>query len=85
MAFRVEVLRTAARELDGLAPPIRRRVTRAIRALSDVPRPHGAALLSGRDGIWRVRVGDYRILYRIHDDLILVVILRVGHRSGVYR
>ena len=85
MAYRLEVLRTAARELNGLAQPVRRRVTRAIRGLSEVPRPQGAVLLSGRDRIWRVRMGDYRILYRIHDDVLLVVVVRVGHRRDVYR
>lgn len=85
MAYRVEVLRTAARELNGLAHPLRRRVIRAIRGLSDVPRPQGAVVLSGPDRIWRLRVGDYRILYRVHDDVLLVVVIRVGHRSRVYR
>lgn len=85
MAYRVEVLRTAARELNGLAQPVRRRVRRTIRGLADVPRPQGAVLLGGRDRIWRVPVGDYRILYRIHDDVLLVVVVRIGHRSGVYR
>jgi mRNA interferase RelE/StbE len=85
MAYRVEVLRTAGRELGALAPPVRRRVTRAILALSNAPRPPGAILLSGRDAIWRVRVGDYRVLYRIHDDLVLVVVIRVRHRKDAYR
>lgn len=85
MAFRVEVLRSAAREIEGLPPPIRRRVTRTIGTLADEPRPHGVVLLTGSDRIWRLRVGDYRILYRIHDDLVLVVIVRVRHRKDAYR
>ena len=85
MAYRVEVLRSAARELSELAQPLRRRMLRAIRGLAVTPRPPGAVLLTGRDRVWRVRVGDYRILYRIQDDVLLVLIVRVGHRSGVYR
>jgi mRNA interferase RelE/StbE len=85
MAYRVEVLRSAARELEALPQPVRRRVTRAIVALSDVPRPHGAVLLSAGDRIWRVRVGDYRILHRIHDDRVLVVVVRIRHRREAYR
>ena len=85
MAFRIEFVRSAARELEALPQPIRRRVGRAIGELAVDPRPPGAKLLSGADRRWRVRVGDYRILYRIEDNLVLVVIVRVGHRSDVYR
>jgi mRNA interferase RelE/StbE len=85
MAFRIEFLRSAARELEALPQPMRRRVGRAIGGLAVDLRPPGAKLLSGEDRRWRVRVGDYRILYRIHDDVVLVVIVRVSHRSDAYR
>ena len=85
MAFRIEFVRSAARELEALPQPIRRRVGRAISGLAFDPRPPGAMVLSGAERRWRVRVGDYRILYRIHDDLLLVVVVRVGHRSDAYR
>lgn len=85
MSYHVELLRSAARELGALPHPIRRRVTCAISALSRDPRPRGVVLLTGPDRIWRVRVGDYRILYRIDDDLVLVVILRIRQRKDAYR
>jgi len=85
MAYKVEVLRSAAHELEALPPPVRRRVRRAIVALSDEPRPHGALLLAGQERIWRVRVGDYRVLYRIEDDLVLVLVIRIRHRRDAYR
>lgn len=85
MGYRVVLLRSAARELTDLPIPIRRRVPRAIDGLTAEPRPLGAKLLVGADGIWRVRVGDYRILYRINDDLVEVLVIRIRHRRDAYR
>jgi len=85
MAYHVVLRRSAARDLGDLTEPIRRRVTRAIGALASDPRPPGAALLTGRDRIWRLRVGDYRILYLVDDDVVRVVVIRVRHRGKAYR
>jgi hypothetical protein len=58
----------------------------AIRALASAPRPAGAALLAAsRDRIWRIRVGDYRVLYEIHPDRVLVLIVRIANRRESYR
>jgi len=59
-------------------------VTRA-EALADEPRPHGVEKMSGEKNAYRVRVGDYRIIYEIHDAVLIVVVVRVGHRREVYR
>jgi mRNA interferase RelE/StbE len=66
---------------------MRQRIRRALRALRETPRPAGAKLLSGdrRQRIWRIRVGDHRVLYEIRDDRIIVLVIRVGHRKQVYR
>lgn len=85
MGYRLVFRRRAARELDELPQPIRGRIMRAVAALAMQPRPPGAALLSGPERIWRVRVGDYRVLYRVDDDVLLVLVIRVRHRSGMYR
>jgi mRNA interferase RelE/StbE len=85
MAYRVVLRRSAARELPDLTQPIRGRLTRALGALSKNPRLPGAKLLSGLDRIWRLRVGDYRILYRVDDDVVRVVVIRIRHRSAAYR
>jgi Cytotoxic translational repressor of toxin-antitoxin stability system len=85
MAYRVILQRSAAGELEDLPQPIRRRVARAIEGLASDPRPPGAKLLTGSDRIWRVRVGDYRILYRVNDDLVEVLVIRIRHRSDAYR
>ena len=56
-----------------------------IEALAENPRPPNAELLAGPVNIWRVRAGDYRILYTIKDDVLLVLVLRIGHRREIYR
>lgn len=84
--YRVRVLAYARRELDKLPEPTKPRVLRAIRALALEPRPSGARLLAGtRRPTWRIRIGDYRILYEIHADELIVLVLGAGHRRDVYR
>ncbi len=85
MAYRVVLHRSAVRDIGNLSQPNRGRVMRAIDALATNPRPRGAKLLSGPDRRWRFRVGDYRVLYRVDDDRVVVVIVRVRHRSVAYR
>jgi mRNA interferase RelE/StbE len=60
------------------------RVARRIDRLADDPRDH-AVKLRGAEDVWRVRVGDYRVLYRIEADRLVVLIIRIGHRRDVYR
>jgi mRNA interferase RelE/StbE len=57
---------------------------RAIRNLSANPRPAGCKKLKGLDA-WRIRVGDYRVIYEIHDDVLVVLVIRVAHRGEVYK
>ena len=66
-----------ARSSSGCAP--------GIDALSDNPHPHGASKLKGADELWRIRVGDYRIVYEIHHRVLLVLVVRVAHRREAYR
>ena len=81
---------------DGVGPPGRgrphggggpeqNRIVRAIEALAVTPRPPGAIQLAGGDGELRIRVGDYRIIYDIEDDALVVLVLRIGHRGDVYK
>ena len=81
--YRVELRPAAARALHKLDPPAQRRVRGAIALLAQDPRPPGARALQGRPGL-RVRVGDYRIVYTVEDDVLLVVVVRLGHRRDVY-
>jgi mRNA interferase RelE/StbE len=81
--YRIELRPAAVRALRKLDPPIARRVQGAIALLAQDPRPPAARALKGRPGL-RVRVGDYRIIYTVHDDVLLVIVVTLGHRSDVY-
>ncbi len=85
MTHRVEVAPAAARQLRKLAPAARRRVQAAIELLAGQPRPSGAKKLVGGAIEWRVRTGAFRIVYEIHDDHLLVLVVAVGHRREIYR
>jgi mRNA interferase RelE/StbE len=71
----------------GLPADPRQRVRLAIRHLAEEPRPSGAKLLAGRgsERIWRLRIGDYRVLYEIQNAELVVLVIRIGHRREVYR
>ena len=84
MAYEVLIERSALRALAKIAQPHRDRVASAIHRLGVEPRPSGAKKLSGRVA-WRIRVGDFRILYEIHDGRLVVLVIDVGHRREVYR
>lgn len=79
------VVPSAAKVIRKLDAPSARRVLDAIGALAVDPRPPGCIQLKGGDGELRTRVGDYRVVYDVHDGELLVLVLRVGHRRDVYR
>ena len=81
--YRIELRPAAIRALRRLDPQVRHRIQGAIALLAHDPRPPGARALQGRPGL-RVRVGDYRILYTVQDDVLLIVVVRLGHRRDIY-
>ncbi|MGH2358048.1 MAG: type II toxin-antitoxin system RelE family toxin [Candidatus Limnocylindria bacterium] len=83
--YAVELLPSAAKQLEVLDRSIQRRVARKIEQLAGEPRGPGSVKLRGAEDIWRLRVGDYRILYRIEDARLIVLVIRIGHRRDVYR
>ena len=83
--YQVVIERRAEKEMDRLAQPIRRRVVEAILGLASDPRPPGCRKLVGSDNDWRIRVGDYRVIYQIADAVKIVRVNRVRHRREVYR
>lgn len=86
MAYHVEIESAAAQYLVRLTRGDRaslRRITTAIKALGENPRPAGAVKLVGSDG-WRVRAGDYRVIYLITDSVRVVTVTKVGHRRDIY-
>lgn len=85
MTYRVEVAPAALRQLRTLDHPSRRRVQAAIEILREEPRPSGATKLVGGDGEWRVRTGDFRIVYEIQEQVLLVLVVAVGHRREIYQ
>lgn len=83
--YKVVLSTAAARQASKLDAPARRRVGAAIDLLADEPRPPGATKLVGAGGVWRVRTGDFRILYEITDRTLQVWVIAVGHRREIYR
>ncbi|RPI64088.1 MAG: type II toxin-antitoxin system RelE/ParE family toxin [Planctomycetaceae bacterium] len=85
MPYRLEIKESARKQIIRLAKPDQRRVMAAIADLAETPRPDGVRKIVGADNAYRIRVGDYRIVYEIHDRVLTVYIVRVGHRKDVYR
>lgn len=84
MNYTVVISREAGRELARLAKTIAKRIFAKLDSLQQNPRPSGSTKLAGYSDLWRVRVGDYRIVYRINDDERIVTVLRVRHRGEAY-
>jgi len=85
VVYIVELRPSARRELLKIARHEQPRLIRAMDGLAVNPRPKGVKKLSGLDDLYRIRVGDYRIVYQIHDDRLIVLVVRIGHRKDVYR
>jgi mRNA interferase RelE/StbE len=86
MAYTIEIARPAQRQLKKLDASIRRNVSRRIDQLANDPRPPGVVKLTDvSPPIYRVREGQYRVLYTINDDNLVVLVVRVAHRSDAYR
>lgn len=84
MTYDVALAPAAVRQLRKFDPQMRRRIQAAIELLADDPRPPAATRLVGGSGECRIRTGDYRIVYEIHDARLLILVLRVGHRREIY-
>ena len=83
--YRVEISRAAQKSMARLPRDLRQRLTQAIFRLGENPRPRGYAQLKGHEGLYfRVRVGDWRIIYTIDDHVLVVTVVQVGPRGDVY-
>jgi mRNA interferase RelE/StbE len=85
MAYEVRLKPSAERALRKLPREIQRRIARRLDGLASDPRPPGCEKLAGADGLYRVRAGDYRVVYEVSDDVLAVLVVTIGHRSDVYR
>jgi len=83
--YTITFARSARRELEALDSSVVNRVFPSIEALAEEPRPRGCIKLHGEENLWRVRVGNYRIVYAIYDEEQVVDIIAVRHRSKAYR
>ena len=84
-SFRIEVSATAEKQIRKLPRDDQLRVLRAIRPLAVEPNPPGSRKVRGYDDVFRIRVGTYRVLYRIAGRRLVIIILKVGHRREIYR
>jgi mRNA interferase RelE/StbE len=84
-SFSVELTRTAEKQLRRIAKRDRNRLVEAIQGLADRPRPQGARKLQGYHDVYRIRVGQYRVVHEIIEDRVIVIVLKVGHRKDIYK
>ena len=84
MSYRIDFTTAAARQIRKLPRPARERILEVVEALGEEPRPHGARKLVGEETAWRIRAGDYRVIYDVFDDELVVTVVRAGHRRDVY-
>jgi mRNA interferase RelE/StbE len=84
MTYSITLAPSAARQLRKFDPDVRRRIQAALELLAVEPRPPAAIRLVGGPGEWRVRTGDYRIVYEIKDGQLLILVLPIGHRREIY-
>jgi len=84
-SYQIEIKHSASKELENLPRQIIPRIVAAIKELAKNPYPQGVKKLTGFDHTYRIRVGDYRILYNIHENRLVIEIIRVRHRKDAYR
>ncbi|MEO5711980.1 MAG: type II toxin-antitoxin system RelE/ParE family toxin [Luteolibacter sp.] len=82
-SYRITIKRSASKELEKIALQDRKRIIEKIRSLASDPRPPGSKKLSGQEK-YRLRQGDYRILYLIEDGELVIMVVKIGHRRDVY-
>jgi mRNA interferase RelE/StbE len=85
VAYRIELSPRAQRDFKKLPKHIQPQIAKKIDALSEDPRPHGVEMLTDTDRLYRVRSGDYRVIYQIRDDVLLVLVVRIGDRKEIYK
>jgi mRNA interferase RelE/StbE len=85
VAYTIQFKPLALRQLEKLPRETQRRLSIKIEALGDDPFPSGCKKMVGIPDAWRIRAGDYRVVYQVHRGILLVLVLTVGHRREVYR
>jgi mRNA interferase RelE/StbE len=81
--YKLVIDRYAQKQLSKIPPPHFNRIVKEINALSNDPRPAGCKKLKGRTG-YRIRIGDYRVIYNIEDKILTIFVIDIGHRKNIY-
>ncbi len=84
MKYKLYIEKSAQKELSKIPHPDQTRIINAIQNLAEDPRPSGVKKLSGRDA-WRIRVGKYRVIYEVHDDKLIILVISIGQRKDIYQ
>jgi len=84
MPYTILLAPPAERQLKAFAPAIQKRLVKRLKTLRDNPRPQGVKKLAGEDNLYRIREGDYRIIYTIADKQLIVLVVKIGDRKEIY-
>ena len=84
-SYSLSIKRSASKSLRGIPKKRREKITTSIHALVEMPRPPGCKKLSKKKPLYRIRVGNYRVIYEIRDNVLVVLVIRIAHRSKAYK
>ncbi len=84
MNYKLEISRTAQKQLAKINDPFFKKITQKVLALKTNPRPPGCKKLKGETN-WRIRVADYRVIYEIKDDVLQIIVIEIDHRKQIYQ
>lgn len=85
MTYSILLAPPAERQLKALTKPVQKRIVKRLRTLKKNPRPHGVKKLAGEEDLYRIREGDYRIIYTIQAKQLIVLVVKIGDRKEIYR
>ncbi|MGB3291693.1 MAG: type II toxin-antitoxin system RelE/ParE family toxin [Phormidesmis sp.] len=85
MTYQIEFTKRADKQFQALPAQIKKRIAAKVESLAQDPRPAGVVKLSGEDNAYRIRIGDYRVVYSIFDEEVVILIFRVSHRRDAYQ
>jgi len=85
MAYSILLAPSAERQLKALTELVQRRIVRRLKSLRENPRPQGVKKLVGEEDLYRIREGDYRIIYTIRDKELIILVVKIGDRKEIYR
>jgi mRNA interferase RelE/StbE len=85
VSYKIEFSRKAERQFKDLTNQIQKRLKPKIDALAQNPRPRGVKKLEGEDELYRIRVGNYRVIYQVRDDVLIVLVVSLGDRKEIYK